>query len=117
MSATATKCQFDYTNYLRLKVTRGGNWFHCFRDWLKAFGIEQATLLADLLNYAKARADSAGWVMCTEKWLRDGLGLSRDDQQRVLHCLATTGVLEIEWRGGSRFIRIKTTRIEELVGK
>jgi hypothetical protein len=107
---------FDYSDYLHAR-SRRGNFFSVFRSWLPALTAVEAMVVGHLLNVGKSKTTSNGWIMATKPFLRDGLGLSADDQQAVIDSLGDKGILEVVFKGepARRHLRINLERLEQLI--
>jgi hypothetical protein len=94
---------------------KAGGWHPKFRDYARLFGCRASDLILHTLSVAKTKADRDGWVLCTPRFVFDGLGIDPDAQQRILDKLKAIRVVEIEYRRQGRFVRVDYDKIERLL--
>lgn len=99
------------------RILSSGNWFLFPRDFLRIMSVEQAVLLAHLINFSnllKASLLKDGWFYCTAKKLHHDLGMSPKTQSRVLRLLANSAFIELVKKGlpAKRHIRINFIALE-----
>lgn len=104
----------DYSSYLSRKV-REGSWFPKFRDFLRVMTNSESDLVLHLLNTAKVRADSAGWILATPRFVLAGLRMSPDRQQKCIDALTSRGFIEVDGPPQARRFRINTAQIERAI--
>lgn len=112
-SRTTKRCDYDYKRYLDSKI-RKGNWFAKPRDYLAIFSCRESDLLLHLMNVGRPMQDR-GWIPATVKFLRQGIGLDAAIQDQLIARLQSRGVLEVEYRGRVRYLRVDYDRVEELI--
>src|SRR5262249_3214799 len=101
-----------------LQRTRRGHFHPGFRDFLRGFSHRTANLILHLLSVGKARSTD-GWIQATPAFIRAGLNIDPETQERILARLEDWGVVEVAMRGRqpTRHVRIDTAALEKLVSK
>jgi len=78
-----------------VRCRKSGTYFDLFRDFTRFMTLEEVAFIGNLLNYGKVRADDAGWVWATSKFLTAGLGIDREQQAELIDSLTARGYLEM----------------------
>src|SRR5262249_9756370 len=107
-------CRYDYGEYLSSRMNNG-KWFVVFRDLLPHLTSRQIIVLSSLLNFGRVAPATDGWFLCTTRLAEDLTGLNPVQLDQVLEDLADQGLVEVENRGSSRFVRINTDALDKLV--
>lgn len=77
------------------RCRKTGTYFDLFRDFTHFMTLAEVAFVGNLLNYGKVRADDAGWVWATGKFLTAGLGIDREQQAELIDSLTARGYLEM----------------------
>src|SRR5436189_4916275 len=95
---------------------RQGRWLMKPYDYLEIMSAREADLVLHLLHVGKAKSEN-GWVQATPAFLKTGLKLDYETQERLLGRLGQRGIIETSMRGlpPTRHIRVDTDRIENLI--
>jgi hypothetical protein len=109
---------YDYSGCMDL-VMRAGNWIPVPRHLSKALSPAAAILVMHILSTGKVRASGSGWVPATAAYIDIGIGLSSDQQDRILARLEARGIVEVVTRGTPRIrqIRVDTARLRTILGQ
>ena len=96
----------DYRNAFD-RLRRAGGWTPLPWAWCKAMGLRAAAVVAHILNVGQKSADRDGWVMFTERYLQDGIGISPAAQEKAIDRLAGLGVVDVQHRGRNRVRHVR----------
>lgn len=87
------------------------------RRLCREIGVAAGALLMHLIGVAQVKADQGGWIMATDRFLgQGGLGISADRLDSIFERLRRTGLVEVEWRGRIRFVRVESDGVRRLMG-
>jgi hypothetical protein len=98
-------------------IRRRGHYLPLQRPLCRAVGVRAAVLVTHLLAAGSLSCSPGGWVLATERYLSDGLGLSAAVQERVLASLQDQGLAEVEERGRRRYVRVDVAAIRSALDK
>jgi hypothetical protein len=79
-----------------------------------AEGVRCAALLLRIITSGRVHGDGAGWVQATDQYLAIGLGYSAELQAKLLDLLVADKLIEVEFRGRVRYLRVDLSAIERL---
>lgn len=100
----------DYSNYIALN-----------RTLIRAFGLNAAVLLCELVSEARYWNNRGelrdGWFFSTVKNISDSCGLSKYQQAEAIKVLQEACVVEVEYKGlpKSRMIRVDAQKVLDII--
>lgn len=105
----------------QLQAYNPGQWFMMPRPFIWLFGIDDALLLAYLIDTACRYSNlnyRSGWFYCTVEKMEWELRIKEDKQQRILKRLRELGVISTRQMGPlrRRWFRINVPKLQSLVG-
>lgn len=90
-----------------------GSWFAKPLVWCRVFGSATSDFLLALLNASQIDPTGDAWVMFTESFVVNGIGMSPKAQNRAIDKLERMGVIEVKFRGRFRHLRIDLKALSE----
>lgn len=106
------------------RYRRDKTYFELFPSDLDIMTAEEAALFSHLLNYGQTKkCDDAGEFVAMPGLNEAGLGLSPEDDRRLMDALAAKGFLEYRWTAGDdgrrqRLVRLNVANVKRaLAGK
>jgi hypothetical protein len=104
----------DYKRFMNA-LTAKGQYVPLSRKFAKALGLLPAALALHIANSANRSADENGFLMATNSYLREGLGLSDDEIYKALDALTRWNITRVDYREGKRYVRVDLDRLIDVV--
>jgi len=101
------------------ELVKAGKWFAKPRAFLQIMDSLQSDVLCYVLSICYFKADSQGWILCTEKFLRNGLYLTLEEERSAVAHLLSIGILEVQKRPSqdTRHLRVNCEKLDAVLAE